>query len=91
VLAATLDPDGRRVVLTAERWAHIKERHPEVSPHLGEVMRAVREPERRRRGPKPFEEWFFVEWAGPARRLQVVVHFKGELGHIWTAFPEGSL
>jgi len=34
VLAWTLDPDGRRVELTAERWAHILEEtdgHPELA------------------------------------------------------------
>jgi hypothetical protein len=67
MLAATRDPDGRRVVLTEERWSHIKLRHPEVSPHLAEVMRAVREPHRRASGREPFEEWFFLEWSGPAR------------------------
>jgi hypothetical protein len=50
MLAATRDPDGRRVVLTDDRWAHIEQRHPDVAPHLGEVMRAIREPDRRAEG-----------------------------------------
>lgn len=86
MLATTLDPDGRRVVLTEERWAHIKRRHPEVTRHLGEVMRAVREPDRRRPGREPFEEWYFLEGVRPARGLQVVVHYEHSEGRVLTAF-----
>jgi hypothetical protein len=90
VLAATLDPDGRRVVLSEERSSHIKTRHPEMSPHLGEVMRAVREPDRRAVGHVAGEEWFLVEWSGPGRWLRVVVHFDSGEGTVITAFSEGS-
>ena len=34
MLAATLDPDGRRVVLTEERWQHIKDRHPDTTKEV---------------------------------------------------------
>jgi hypothetical protein len=85
----TRDPDGRRVVLTDDRWAHIKQRHPDVVPHLGEVMRAIREPDRRAEGRKHSEEWYF-EWSGPARWLRVVVHYEHGEGTVMTAFPESS-
>ena len=32
-LAVAEDPDGRVVVLTAERWGHILDGHPEVVLH----------------------------------------------------------
>jgi hypothetical protein len=86
MIAATLDADGRRVVLTDDAWLHIKQRHPEISRHLGEVMRAVREPDGRATGRKPFEEWFFLEWEGPAEWLQVVVHYEHGEGRVKTAF-----
>jgi len=76
VLAATLDPDGRRVVLLEDRWRHIKEDHAELGRHMREIMSAVREPDRRMEGRKPGEEWFFLEGAGPARWLEVVVHYE---------------
>jgi hypothetical protein len=91
VIATTLDPDGRRVVLTDEAWGHIKQRHPETSQYVGEIMRAVREPDVRVAGPKPDEEWFFVEWSGPGRWLQVVVHYEHGEGRVKTAFPRQSL
>jgi hypothetical protein len=91
MLALVLDPDGRRVILTEERWRHIKARHPEVSPRLGELLRAIRVPDRRGQGRYPFEEWFLVEWPGPAPWLRVVVHYEHGEGRVMTAFPESSL
>lgn len=63
-------PDGRRVVLTEERWRHMKDDHVELSRHLREVMEAVREPELRTAGRVPGEEWYFLEGVGPARWIQ---------------------
>lgn len=91
MLATTLDPDGRRVVLTEERWRHIKRRHPDISRCLGDIMRAIREPDRRASGKKPFEELFYLEGVGPARWLQVVVHYEECEGRVKTAFPRGWL
>jgi hypothetical protein len=48
VLATVLAPDGRRVDLTRERWAHIVgdhpggTGHPELRRHRDDVMRARR-------------------------------------------------
>lgn len=86
----TLDPDGRRVVLTDERWAHIKRRHPEVTSHLGAVMRAVREPAHRRRDLGAGKESFLADWPGPGKWLRVVVHYDGDDGEVMTAYPESS-
>jgi len=91
MLATTLDPDGRRVVLSEARWQHIKERRPQLAPWLREVMSAVRDPTTRRAGRREGEEWFFLAAAGPARWLQVVVHYEGDEGWIVTAFPRRSL
>ena len=43
-LAITIDPQGRPVVLTAERWEHILARHPELRPFRGDLLAAVRHP-----------------------------------------------
>lgn len=87
MLAVTVDPNGRRVVLREERWRHVKREHPELAPLMREIMRAVREPDRRAPGRRSTEEWFFLEGVGPAGWLQVVVHFEGAEGWITTAFP----
>lgn len=90
MLARVLDPDGRTVLLTEERWEHVKRRHPEVSPHLGDLLRALREPDKRGLGRELGQELFFTEWSGPGRWLRVVVHFEDGEGHVVTAFPEDS-
>jgi hypothetical protein len=96
VLATVLDPDGRRVVLSRERWAHIVgdatggTGHPELRPYRDEVMHAVREPTVRLAGRLPNQEWFYLEGVGPSRYLKVVVEFRQGLGHIVTAFARRS-
>ncbi len=90
VLARAVDVDGRRVELTAERWAHILEEpdgHPELAGLVDHVMRAVAAPERRRAGRAPNEEWLYVSGAGPSRWLKVVVLYAEGRGFVVTAHP----
>ena len=87
MLAATLDPDGRRVVLTQEDWRHIKDGHPLLARSMREIMATVREPTRRLPGRIEGEEWYFTNEALPRLWLQVVVHYEGGEGWIVTAFP----
>ena len=54
--ATVVDPDGRTIELTEERWAHITAGHPELARHQGEVLETVRTPTRRRLGPTLGEE-----------------------------------
>ncbi|MBV9819612.1 MAG: hypothetical protein JOZ07_14865 [Solirubrobacterales bacterium] len=98
----TLDPDGRRIELTIERWAHIVSEvtgHPELARYRDEVLRAVTAspgPPRRPLAPRPPDEvqpgrrsnerWFFLRGAGPSRWLQVVVAYEEDRGWIVTAF-----
>ncbi len=86
------DPDGRSVELTVERWNHITamDGHPELSGLEGTVLSAVREPDLRRPGRGPNEEWFFLAGAGPSRWLQVVVAYGDGRGWIVTAFARRS-
>jgi mannose/cellobiose epimerase-like protein (N-acyl-D-glucosamine 2-epimerase family) len=91
VLVSTLDPDGRVVELSAKRWSHILDGHPELAPHLESVTRAVREPDRRMAGRQLDEEWFYLEDAGPSSWLKVVVHYEGGRGRIVTAFGRRSM
>lgn len=88
VLAEVVDPDGRCVELTAERWQHIirPDGHPELTSFQAEVLRAVQAPDERRTAPRDNEQWFFLRGVGPSRWLQVVVAYEDDRGFIATAF-----
>ena len=85
-----LDPDGRRVVLTARNWLHIRLRHDELDVPPDVVLEAVARPDRRAHGPRRGEEWFYLEGVGPTRWIRVVVQYEDGRGLIITAFPRRS-
>jgi hypothetical protein len=89
VLAVAVDPDGRRVELTRERWEHITHphNHPQLGAHLADILNAVRQPTRQMTGPDDGEAWFYLEDRGPSRWLKVVVIFEPSRAFIVTAFP----
>lgn len=86
VLASSTDPEGRLVELTAERWAHVLDIHPEVGSAQEEVLRAVSAPDRQRPGRRENEQWYYVEDVGPSKWLKVVVAYTEERGWIVTVF-----
>jgi hypothetical protein len=83
----TVDPDGRRVVLTFERWRHIVARHPELADLRDAILDAVATPREHHAGHERNEEWFYAHGQGPTRFVRVVVHFGEASGRITTAFP----
>jgi hypothetical protein len=91
VLLSVRDPDGRLVELSAERWSHILDGHPELTSHVESMARAVGTPDRRLPGREEDEEWFYLEGAGPSRWLKVVVHYERGRGRIVTAFARRSM
>jgi hypothetical protein len=87
VLSA-VDPLGRTVHLTADRWEHIIDGHPYMAPYQPDVLRAVRVPTEHMVQPRLGQDWFYLEDAGPSRWLKVVVAFDEESnGSVRTAFP----
>ena len=92
VVATVVDPDGRVVYLTADRWAHVVEGHPELAGFQNEVLEAVATPSRQRPGPTMGERWFYSENRGPSRWLKVVVRYDSiDRGRIVTAFARRSM
>lgn len=81
------DPDGREVVLTTTRWAHVLSRHPylDVGPEV--ILDTVAGPNARAPGRRPSEEWFYRRNVGPSAWIRVVVHYEKGKGRIVTAFP----
>ena len=91
VIASVTDPDGRVVELTAERWAHILDGHPEMPTLQAELLRAVQAPDERPAAERPGESWYYLGNVGPSRWLKVVVVFEGERGFIVTAHPRREI
>ncbi len=87
----TVDPDGRRVVLSFGAWRHIVGRHPELSPHREKILKTVTSPHVLMGGRELNEVWYFGRGFGPSRSVRVVVHYEHELGRIRTAFPQREL
>lgn len=82
------DPTGVRVIVPADLWRDkILRGHPELAPHLTDVLRAIAEPdrvlpdsvyERRSR--------HYLRGAGPSRCLLVVVSYEQEPARVISAF-----
>jgi hypothetical protein len=82
------DPDGKWVVVPRPLWEEkLLRDHPEIGPHLADVLRAVAEPdhvavdlvyEQRCR--------YYLRDAGPSRWLLVVVSYEQEPARVVTAF-----
>jgi hypothetical protein len=83
----TVDPEGRRVVLTEQRWLHIAGRHRELGVEPEVLIDAVGRPDRHLPGHETGEEWFYRRGAGPSLWIRVVVHYEHRRGLIVTAFP----
>ena len=83
----TIDPDGRRVVLSFGRWRHILNEHGELGRQRDAVLETVFQPDERLHGRERGEEWFYRRTTAPSRWLKVVVHYEGDVGRIVTAFP----
>jgi hypothetical protein len=86
----TTDPDGRPVILTPEGWAHIFDRHEYIGVTRDDMVEIVHRPDRRRRGLRRDEEWFYRRGLGPSAWIRVVVHYAHGRGLIVTAFPRRS-
>lgn len=74
---------GKRIRLTEERWEHIKQRHPEITTYLDNVLETITDPEIITFG------WIDEQIAIKTFESQVLaVIFKehGEEGFIITAF-----
>lgn len=86
--AEARDPDGLRVVVPAALWEEkILRDHPELAPHLADVLRAITEPDRVL--PDPVYERrrrYYLRGAGPSRWLLVVVSYEQEPARLISAF-----
>jgi len=86
--ASVVDPDGREVVLLVRIWREkILGEHPELGPHLEDVLGTVSAPDHAEPDPIWARRRYYRGDLGPSRWLIVVVSFEQEPGRIVTAFP----
>lgn len=90
IIASTTDGLGRTIVLTAERWEHIVDGHPELDGLELAVMRAVETADITVDGNKPGTMKHCAKDLGPARYLSVVVAYEGNMGMVRTAYPQSK-
>lgn len=90
LIATMIDPQGRTVWLTQERWDHIIGEHREVERHLPVLKQCVEKAEKRTRGKYEDTEKLWLRNAGPAKWFAVVVRYERRTGAIRTAYPDGK-
>jgi len=88
ILAQTVDPGGRTVVLDERGWAHILQTHEEMASYRDLIMTTVSAPEHRHSDPRPGRERFYRRTLGPSRWLFVVIHFDETPARIVTAYAK---
>jgi hypothetical protein len=83
------DPEGNRVVISTDIWrGKVLMRHPALSPHLREVLRAIYAPNHILPDNR-FKErrHHCLRGAGPSRWLIVVLSYEQEPVRLISAFP----
>jgi hypothetical protein len=90
LIATMIDPQGRTVWLTRERWEHIIDGHREVERHLPGLKQCVEKAEKRTRGKYEDTEKLWVRNVGPAKWFSVLVRYEGRTGTVRTAYADGK-
>jgi hypothetical protein len=87
-IGETVDPESRRVVLLDPLWSgKIIRAHPEIEPHLIDVLRAVATRDHVAQDPAfATRKRFYGRGIGPSRWLRVVVSYEQTPARIVTAF-----
>ncbi len=79
------DVEGRLIILSDRRWAHIVDGHPELSEHRSLIMAVLIDPVRIIPGRRRNESWHYGA-GGPSRFVKVVVDWLDDQGIVITAF-----
>ncbi|HYU16769.1 MAG TPA: hypothetical protein VEL05_11875 [Candidatus Acidoferrum sp.] len=87
-LASTIDPAGRRVVLTDQAWRRITADHPGLADYLDDVMRAVTRPGFVTPDPGAGGHCFWRQSIGPSGWLAVVVDLEHDPAIVVAATPQ---
>jgi hypothetical protein len=82
------DPDGNRVVVPLKLWREkVLQDHPELGPHLADVLQAISNPDHVASDPA-FDDRrrHYLRNVGPSRWLLVVLSYEQEPALLITAF-----
>ena len=84
------DKTGRHIYLTDERWSHINEEHPEVSPYLQEFTETLKNPTNVASYPYDKDIRYFYKYfkqrENKAKYLLIIVKYLNGEGFIITAY-----
>ena len=88
-IGETRDPDGKRVVVVARLWQEkVLRDHPELGAHLGDVLRAISDPDHVAPDPSfDNRRHHYLRDIGPSRWLRVVLSYEQAPARLITAFP----
>jgi hypothetical protein len=89
IIAEAWDLEANRVVVLADLWRRkVLKDHPELSPHLNQVLRAIYSPDHVLPDPKHRDRRHHcLRGAGPSRWLIVVLSYEQEPVRLISAFP----
>lgn len=86
IIAAMEDPEGRQVVVLARIWtAKVLRDHPEMAPHLGDVVATVERPDHVSSDSRDERLRYYRRHVGPSRWLLVVVSYEQAPARVITA------
>ena len=84
------DKSGRKIHLSKERWTHINEEHPEISPYLEELHEVLRKPDKITSFEFDDDVRYYYRYLKQrkhaAKYLLVIVKYLNEEGFIITAY-----
>lgn len=87
VIATTVDPAGRTVVLLVRIWnTKLAMARPELEPFRDDVLATVESPDHQAPDPHNGRLRYYRRHVGPSRWLVVVVSYEQEPARIITAF-----
>ena len=86
IIASTVDPQGHRVVVLARIWTEkVLRDHPEMAPHLDDVVETVHRPDHVSADPRDERLRYYRRHVGPSRWLLAVVSYEQVPARLITA------
>lgn len=82
-------PEGQPVELTWDAWDHVRERHPEMTERLADLLETIEHPEFSEPDLRPGRERLFRRF-GSDGWMRVVLEFNLDFDRVVTAFLQAN-